>query len=606
MSSLRTIGLLFTGFVATASAACAGGQTRGNLFSPYWDNDEGKAITVLQAKMRGTHPPPGTNLALGISGRGNLLIGQPLGSGARWTYAHPLDARPFLTGAVVVGSGGGELFALDAATGKKLWARPTGGLPVYGAGDDGNVTVITLSRSGGSGSTILAIARDGSMVRQVETDQKLGIPAAMGGYAFVPWAGQYVSVVDIANGDEPARILLREKTSRAWTVGGALYFGADGIYRFDDKIGQASRNGASYLMIAARELPGSPDLFNPPDERQLPMATARDRVHTYARPGSPDAPLRLDSDRFYATYFRFVMGLTQAGKLAWVHTHPVSVIAGAAGAGSLTICDQSGKVDILGAAHGELLKELDLGQQLQSCVVQVDNLAAPAATKPPTTLTADLSVALHDNDAQLVTAQRLFLRELATSPDESATKVLVDLASGQQTPPQLQTDARAAVAARQNGAEYMRQALAKRYDFLKDVLRPPPVGPMAQALANMKDVASAPILAEHLFDPADTDDDVMQVAKALAVIGGPEQLPRLREFIYMYHASAANEQIAAAVVSASEAILRFGGKDGRALVDKVIADPQTKPEITAKLQGLVQAADVQAKQAPAAPATPPK
>ncbi|HEX7664528.1 MAG TPA: hypothetical protein VF407_08460, partial [Polyangiaceae bacterium] len=93
---------------------------------------------------------------------------------------------------------------------------------------------------------------------------------------------------------------------------------------------------------------------------------------------------------------------------------------------------------------------------------------------------------------------------------------------------------------------------------------------------------------------------VMQVAKALAVIGGPAQLPRLREFVYMYHASTENEQMATAVVSASEAILRFGGKDGRALVDKMIADPQTKPEITTKLQGLVQTADAQAKAAPAA------
>ncbi|HEX7665870.1 MAG TPA: hypothetical protein VF407_15190, partial [Polyangiaceae bacterium] len=462
MSALRTIGLFFTGFVALASAACAGGQTRGDLFSPEWNNDDGKAITALQAKLRGTHPPPGANIALGVSGRGNLLIGQPLGTGARWQYAHPLDSRPFLTGAVVVGSGGGELFALDAATGKKLWARATGGVPVFGAGDDGNITVVTLSRSGGAGSTILAIARDGSVVRQVETDRSLGIPAAMGGYAFVPWDEQYVSVVDMANGDEPARILLREKTSRAWTVGGALYFGEVGIYRFDDKIGLASRNGASHLTIAARELPGSPDLFNPPEERQMPVATARDRVHLYARPGAPEAPLRLDGDRFYATYFRFVMGLTQAGKLAWVHTHPVSVIAGAAGAGSLTVCDQNGKIDVLGAGHGELLKELDMGQQLQSCTVQVDDMPAPQAQKPPTTLADDLSVALRDNDAQLVTAQRLFLRELATSTDESATKVLVDLASGQQTPPQLQADARAAVAARQNGAEYMRQALAKR------------------------------------------------------------------------------------------------------------------------------------------------
>ncbi|MEO8878002.1 MAG: hypothetical protein ABI461_20590 [Polyangiaceae bacterium] len=580
-------------------SACAGGQTRTNLFSTQWSDDQGRSILYLQSKLRGTHPPPGTNIAIGVAGHGNLIIGQPLGAGARWTFGHTLDSRPFVTGGLVIGSGGGELFALDAGSGRKIWSRATGGLPVYGAGDDGATTVITLKRSGGVGSTLLAIARDGSIVRQVESDRVLGIPAAMGGYAFVPWDDQYVSVVDINNGDEPARILLREKTSHAWTVGGALYFGEVGIFRFDDRIAQASQNKASHLSLAARELPGSPELFNPPAERQSPIASARDRVHLYARPGSPDAPLRLDDDRFYATYFRFVMGLTEAGHLAWVHKNPTNVIAGAAGAGSITVCDEAGKVTILGAGHGELLRQLDLGQPLQSCIVQVDDLTPPAAQKAPTTLSADLAGALEDNDAQLVSAQRLFLRELATSSDESATRVLVDLASAPQTPPLLLQDARAAVATRQNGAEYMRAALAKRYDFLKDVLRGPPVGPMAQALANMKDASAAPLLVAHLFDPADSDDDVLQTAKALAVLGGPAQVAPLKEFFSMYHAAAETEPIEAAVVTVGESLLRFGGKDGRALVDRVIADPNTLPGVTQRLQGIEQAADATAKEAPA-------
>lgn len=596
MNLERAIRLVFSGLSLLGISACAG-ATRTDLFSTDWSDDQGRSILVVQSKLRGTHAPPGANIAIGIAGHNNLIIAQPLGAGSRWTFAHPLDARPFLTGALVIGSGGGELFALDAATGKKLWARATGGVPVFGAGDDGQTTVVSLTRAGGAGSTLLAIARDGSVVRQVESDHVLGIPAVMGGYAFVPWDDQYVSVLDIANGDEPARILLREKTSHAWTQGGSLYFGELGIYRFDDRIWQASKNQASYLSLPARELPGSPDLLNPPAERQLPNATARDRVHLYARPGSPDQPLRLDGDRFYATYFRYVMGLSGAGHLAWVHTHPTSVIAGAAGAGSLVICDEAGKVTILGAGHGETLKQLDLGQPLQSCVLQVDDLAAPAALDTPPSLPEELSIALRDNDAQLVSAQRLFLRELATENEESATKVLVDLASAPQTPPVILTDARAALATRQNGAEYMRAALAKKYDFLKDVLRPPPVGPIAQALAAMKDVSAAPVLAEHLFDPADTDDDVMQTAKALAILGGPPQIDTLKEFFSVYHASAQTPEISSAVVSVGESLLRFGGKDGRALVDRAIADPNTPGEISSKLKGLEQAADANAQPA---------
>src|SRR5579872_5350559 len=110
----------------------------------------------------------------------------------------------------------------------------------------------------------------------------------------------------------------------------------------------------------------------------------------------------------------------------------------------------------------------------------------------------------------------MLLKELAEMGDELATKALVDLASDPRTSPDLLVDARAALANRRNGATYMEAALARHYDYLKDVLRPPPVGPIAHALGAMNEKAAAPLLASHLFDPADTDDDVRETAAALA------------------------------------------------------------------------------------------
>ena len=130
----------------------------------------------------------------------------------------------------MIGSGAGELFALDATTGKQVWARSTGGLPVRGAGDDGNLTAVTLGNAESPGSVLLVIARDGSVKRQVETDKVLGVPAMLGGYVFVPWSNQYVSAFDSVSGEEVARITLREKVSRAWTQSAALYFGELGIF----------------------------------------------------------------------------------------------------------------------------------------------------------------------------------------------------------------------------------------------------------------------------------------------------------------------------------------------------------------------------------------
>jgi outer membrane protein assembly factor BamB len=171
------------------------------------------------------------------------------------------------------------------------------------------------------------------------------------------------------------------------------------------------------------------------------------------------------------------------------------------------------------------------------------------------------------------------LRELAALQDDLATKTLVDVASDARTSPDLLASARAALAKRRNGTAYMESALERHYDFLKDVLRTPPVGPIATALGAMKDRRAAPLLAAHLLDPADSGDDVKRAAAALAVVGGPEQLPALREFFAMYRASADDDDIAAAVVSVGQALLGLKDRSARALVEAAAKDTNTTPAV---------------------------
>ena len=575
--------------LAAVTSACAGGQTRGNVFASDWSDDQGRSVDAVRQRLRGTHPVTGVDLAVGVGGNGDKLIGQPLG-GPRWTFQHALDARPQIAGALVLGTGGGELFALDGATGKKLWVRPTGALPILGAGDDGTITVVTLARSANAGSTLLAVARDGSVVRQIETDKALGAPAVIGGLAFVPWGNQYISVLDIANGDEPARILFREKVSRAWTQGGAMWFGEVGIFRWDDNIKGASHMTASHVAIPPRELPGTPVLMTPPEDRQKVDATARDRIRLFARASGPEGPLGLDSDRFFATYFRLVMGFEAAkGNLSWVHTHTNDVIGGAVAQGALVLCDDQGKLTVLDARTGGVTGVQEMGEPLKSCVVQADMFQPAHAPASVQSLGSQLAAALTSRDAELVTAQRLLLREMATLEDEIGTQVLVDLTSDPRTAPQIMTDARAALAGRRNGAKFMLAALERHYDFLHDVLRPPPVGPIAQALAVMKDKSGAAPLAKHLLDPSSTDDDVQQAAAALAILGEAPELAAMKQFFSLYRASAGTEQVEQAVVSIGQAILRLGGKDGRALVERASSDPATVDNVKTKLRGLLEA-----------------
>ena len=575
--------------VLALTIGCGGGQTHTNLFSEDWSNDQGRSAARVRQKLQGTKPPPGADIALGIAGNGDKLIGLPLGGGAKWTFAHKLDARPTIAGDLVIGVGDGELFALDAESGRKIWGRSTGGLPVIGAGDDGTVTVVTLARS--NGSTVLAVARDGTVAHQVETDKVLGVPAVLGGLAFIPWAGQYVSVFDLTHGDESARILFREKVSHAWSEGGNLYFGEVGIFRFDDHIRDASRAQATHVALPARELPGTPVLMVPPEERQATTASARDRIRLYARPSPGDGPLGIDTDRFYATYFRLVMGFDALkGNLAWVHTDPDEIVGGAAGVGSLVTCDSRGKITMLDAHDGTVVLEHDLGDEVRSCVVHVDGLKTPAGARTSRPLAEQIAAALTDGDAQLATAKRVLLREMAAMQDEIATKVLVDLATDPRTGPPLDTDAKSALAGRRTGAKYMLPALARHYDYLKDVLRPPPIGPLARALSAMKDKSASALLASHLLDPANADGDVQQVAEALEALGDESQVPAMKQFFVLYHAAADGDPIEAAVVIVARGLMKMGGKDGRALIDRALRDPMTSEAVKGKLQGLVNGA----------------
>jgi outer membrane protein assembly factor BamB len=153
----------------------------------------------------------------------------------------------------------------------------------------------------------------------------------------------------------------------------------------------------------------------------------------------------------------------------------------------------------------------------------------------------------------------------------------------------LLADARAAIATRRNGASFMLAALGKHYDFLRDVLASPPVGPIADALAAMKEAKGAPLLASHLLDPADTDEDVRRAAAALATLATKDELPTLRRFFAMHRGAAESEDVGLAVASAAEAILRLDPKDGRALIERAAKDPMTVAIARSRLEALLTA-----------------
>src|SRR5690606_37601195 len=214
--------------------ACASSTAVGPSFNTDWQNDAGASIAAVEQKLRGTPPPPTVNVAVGLTA--DALLGVPLDGGTPWKHPKTSDSPPVIAGDLVVFSSGGELFALDARTGERRWKIGVAGYRLRGAGDDGTVTVATLGQPDGARSLFVTVSRKGSVLEHQQTTHPLGRPAAQGGVAFVPWSGQYVSAIDMENGDEIGRLLTRELTSHALQENGELYFGEKGVIRFDERI----------------------------------------------------------------------------------------------------------------------------------------------------------------------------------------------------------------------------------------------------------------------------------------------------------------------------------------------------------------------------------
>jgi outer membrane protein assembly factor BamB len=317
----------------------------------------------------------------------------------------------------------------------------------------------------------------------------------------------------------------------------------------------------------------------------LPVtSSARDRIRLYARPTRQ--PLGFDSERVSASYFRIALGLSPPkAALRWVRSFDADLIAGDAVAGGFVYCTAGGAIHVVSAENGADAPGAALGEPLRACVVQGGGLtvgrggsAAPLASQ----IRGALELREHD----LYAAQAFLLQELGTIVEPEVTKTLIDVASSAATPPALLDTARRFLAQRRNGANFMLEALARHYDFLSDVLRPPPVGPLADALSAMNEAKAAPLLARHLNDPANTPDDIERAARALEKLATVSELDELKTFFALYRATADEEPLVRAVLHTAAALLRIGGNDGQAIIERAANDPLTHPDVKRGLAGL--------------------
>jgi len=288
-----------------------------------------------------------------------------------------------------------------------------------------------------------------------------------------------------------------------------------------------------------------------------------------------------------------------------VRTLPTDVVGGTAASSGFILCDANGKVWSLDSA-GNDATTTDLGAKVRLCAADAGALPIPAAAARGT-LAGQIALALDALEPDMAEAERYLVSELGKQEEASVTKTLIDLSSSPRIPPELRLETRRLLGLRKNGTDYMLSALARHYDFVSGVLLPPPVGPLADALAASGETRAAALLAKHLNDPANSAEDVAHAARALVKLATPAEYEDLRTFFALYRATADDEALVAAVVACAEALLRVGGEAGRAVVERAAQDPLTQgdvrkalPEVLAKPAATAGAARTAAP-APASP-----
>ncbi len=588
----------------TAAAGCGGGQTRGNPLDSRWSDHDGSELSAFQRRWTMPRAPELPGVAVGVV-NDQTLVGRALSSGAEpWRFEHILEGRPVIAGSVVVGMGGGELFALDAATGELHWTRKALGR-LRGAGDDGETTILSIACLSEAHSIVLAVGRNGDVVRQLHEQAVIGAPAVFDAYAFLPWNGEEVVIFDLLEGTEAARVVASDPVSHTFLVGGELYFGETTAVRFDDQIVAARRGGGSLVALPDRRWPGDPK-WRVPGATPLPtMAGRDDRIRLHARPRSPASGPRLDD--LALRYERLVMGLrAPVGALHWVHINANTVIGGAAAEHSFALCDTSGDIQWLDATTGRLLHRVGLGERLVACQLQSER--SPEQAPPPARtpgLAEQITKALQVRDVRLLPMQLALLEELAAIEGSLVSAQLIALASQGGVAPRLtQTGrprvqeviavrARELLAARRSGPEAMVAALAAgqpshelrgghpptdsppllhllRRDLLAWPRRPEiPVGPLATALQGMDEGRAAPVLAPYLTLPSLPNGELAAVARALEQLATQQELPWLVEFFARHRCNRVDAQLTRAVEAVERSLVRLGRPD---LIDKITTE----------------------------------
>jgi outer membrane protein assembly factor BamB len=318
-------------------------------------------------------------------------------------------------------------------------------------------------------------------------------------------------------------------------------------------------------------------------------ADSTTQTATYALPILRQGRLSVDGGQIAAGARELFVGVERAsGSLVWAHLLREAPLAVTPIHGGFVACDSGGGLSWVDH-RGRRADEVVFEARLMACVMQQGRSRQPVLSPSPP-LEDQVASALSVSGQRPTELDQWLLNRFGQLEPPSVTRVLIGLAQDSRLSPVLTRAADEVLARRDNGVEHMLRALKRHYDFLSGVLQPPPVGALADALGRLGVERAAPLLAEHLNDPANSPNAVRRAARALEKLATADQRDELRTFFSLYRATADDPELVAAVVSVARALLRVGGAEAKRLVASAATDSLTQPAVQRGLRTLAERA----------------
>lgn len=547
----------------------------------FQEREEPELSRVLQELHAA--PPRAERAALVAVTREGALIGWDLGEGRRlFEVEAELTATPLLAGGYVAATEPSGLVVRRLADGARAFAVGDPELHLVGADGEGESIVVSLARGEGESPLGVVIGADHGAARWMEElPLPVASPALVGGIAVVPWAHQRVSFLDAADGRERMRIRLEDAVvGHALRHGARVLLGQHELFEIDADLARRGARGDDFVRPEGRPLPGQPPLLRDGYEPRVAPDGARNRVRLA---WALDDALAFTDGLLYFVFYRLVFALDAAAdEVRWVHTLESDAVGVSAGTGGVMIATEDGHARWIAAADGREVWRADVGSPLQAAEIRLAGFRPEGSAEGDAeTLRAQLERAAGLQDARLEGGRALAIRFLARFDDDDVTQQLIALCAPREVIGPARRAACDALAARTNGASFVREALRGRASFLEGT-PPPPVGALARAASTMRLRSAVPLLLRHLDDPATPADELPGLFEGLGGLGNARVAASIEAFLRRYHADATDGREADALAAAARALLALA-PDRFAIVQELAADPLAPDNVRERL-----------------------